>query len=83
MKKKNKNYSVDDIEKMADALLVGGIAVQATPMLRASGRTPTALTNTATGMVGVGIAGSLAKTAFGMVKSPMKWGLSKKERRRR
>ena len=68
----------DDFEKMADAVFRGSMALQATPMLRASGRTPAALAGTATGFVGIGVAGAMAQTAFGMVKPRKRLGKKRK-----
>jgi hypothetical protein len=74
------NKSKEDMEKMAEAVLRGSLALQATPMLKASGRTPTALARTATGYAGIGIAGAMAQTAFGMVKP--RNGLGKKKKKK-
>lgn len=70
-----------DMEAMADALLGGSLALQATPMLKASGRTTTALAGTTSGFVGIGVAGAGAKTAFGMVKAPYRMGFTKKRKK--
>jgi len=72
-------YKKKDMEQMTDALVAGGLTLQAVPMLRAEGRTIGALTDTATGFVGIGVAGSVAKMSYGMVKSPS-WGLGKKKK---
>lgn len=76
-------YKGKEMEKMADALLAGGLTLQAVPLLRPSGRTLGAMTDTATGFVGLGVAGAMAKTSFRMVKSPYRMGLSKRKKTKR
>ena len=68
------------LRKAKDAIFGGALALQALPILKASGRTPQALASTAEGFIGIGIAGKTAGVAFDMVKAPFKMGLSKKKK---
>jgi len=69
------------LKKAKTAIFGGALALQATPMLRASGRTTTALASTAGGFVGIGIAGVAANVAFDMVK-PYRLTTKKGKKRR-
>ncbi len=71
----------NDYEDMAEALFKGSLALQATPMLKPAGRTTAALTRTATGFVGIGIAGATANVAFEMVKPRKRIGTKKRKRK--
>jgi len=71
-----------DFEELTEALFKGSMALQATPMLKASGRTPTALIGTASGFVGIGIAGAVAQQSFRMVKPRYHKRIGKKRKRK-
>lgn len=69
------------MKKTFKTVFGGAMTMQALPMLRASGRTPAALSRTATGFVGIGVAGAMAGPAFEMVKAPYRMGLSNKKKK--
>lgn len=71
------------MRKATTAIFGGALTMQALPLLKKSGRTTSAMTGTATGMVGIGIAGLTAGMAFEMVKAPYEWALAKKRKRKR
>jgi len=71
------------MKKVVETVFGGTMTLQVLPMLKASGRTPAALSKTATGFVGIGAAGAMAGTAFEMVKAPYRMGLSKKRKKYR
>lgn len=60
-----------EIEKASKAVFGGALTLQAVPLLRPEGRTLAALTDTATGFVGIGVAGATSDVAFRLV-SPRK-----------
>ena len=75
MKKKN-------LEKTADMLIGGGFALQGTRLLTGP-RTIASLSGTATGFVGLGIAGMAMKASMGMVSSPYELTKKRKNYRRK
>lgn len=71
------------MRKAKNAIFGGALALQAVPMLKASGRTTSALSGTAAGFAGIGAAGAVADVAFGMVESPRAFATKTKLKRRK
>lgn len=71
------------VKKVKKAIFGGALALQAVPILRPEGRTTAALTRTAEGFVGIGVADAVADVAFGMVKPRRGLARKRKPKRRR
>ena len=55
-------------KKMNDAIYGGALALQSTRLLK--DRSVSGLTGTASGFVGIGVAGAMSNVAFNMVSKP-------------
>lgn len=72
-----------NFEKAGQAIFGGALALEAVPLIKSSNRTIAAMADTTASFIGIGIAGTAAKTAFGMVESPRAFATKTKLKRRK